>query len=367
MNEGASLKHDIATQLLESDLMFSRRFLGSMLADQGNSAIPYLCMNNYLSLFIYESHRTLKAIDPQRAAALTYSHEAVIEKARHSIKLFDGSKVGHASILNDFTGIIAADRKKFLNNTWFPPARVLETDLGEWRYRGRLVTTTQVASFFSGIPNIATSDISIIGHTLMALAETQARFFVQATESLPWHGASFMSGMRFGELRNRDRRSEWHFKCLFDPALSDELTASVSSFQCSLNFLDVMLSADQCVASDGTLLKLRFITLYHVLSSLTELKAVYGSALSRASLSLLDAILTHQASATIMHADARGFRNTLIHYIPEERVVTRLTLSLPFYGLIEEYYPAHNFCSLGQELGEHTTRVATLLNEWAQK
>ncbi|MFK4109139.1 hypothetical protein [Streptomyces sp. NPDC002176] len=367
MNESASLKHKIATQLLESDLMFSRRFLDSMLADQANSTIPYFCMNNYLSLFIYESHKTLKVIDPPRAARLTYNHEAVIEKARHSVKLFDGSKVGHASILGDFTAIIAADRKRFLNNTWFPPARVLETDLGEWRYRGRLVTTTQVASFFSGIPNLATSDISIIGRTLMTLAETQARFLEQATESLPWHGSSFMSGMHFGELKSRDRRSEWHFKRLFDTALSDELTASMSSFQCSLNALDVILSADQCVASGETLLKLRFITLYHVLSSLTQLKAAYGSTLSRASLSLLDAILSHQASVTIMHADARGFRNTLIHYTPEERVVPRLTLSLPFYGLVEEYYPKHDFCSLSQELGAHTTRVATLLDEWARK
>ncbi|MFJ4968488.1 hypothetical protein [Streptomyces sp. NPDC088755] len=216
MINNASRKHHIATQLLESDLMFSRRFLEGMLAGRENATIPYLCMNNYLSLFIYESHRALKAIDPQRAAALTYSHEAVIEKARHTVKLFDGSKVGHASILNDFTGIIAADRNKFLGNTWLPPARVLETDLGEWRYRGRLVSTTQVASFFSGIPSMSTSDISIVGRALMALAETQARFFVQTTESLPWHGASFISGMHFGEIRNRDRRSEWHFKRLFD-------------------------------------------------------------------------------------------------------------------------------------------------------
>ncbi|MFJ9564157.1 hypothetical protein ACIRQQ_29490 [Streptomyces fuscichromogenes] len=366
MSASASLKHAIATQLLESDLMFSRRFLGSVLTDQGNSVIPAFCMNNYLSLFIYESHRTLKVIDPQRAALLAYSHEAVIEKARHSVKLFDGSKVGHAGVLGEFTAIIAAGREMFLNNTWFPPARVLETDLGEWRYRGRLVTTTQVASFFMGIPTIATSDIPVIGRTLMAVAEAQARFVDQVTGSLPWHGSSFMTAMSFGELKSRDRRSERYFKRLFDPALSDELTASLSAFQCSLNFLDVMLSADQTAASAETTLKLRFITLYHVLSSLTELKAEYGRKLNSASLGLLDAILSHQSSGTIMHADGRGFRNTLVHYTPEERVVPRLSLSLPYYGLVEEYYPAYDFTTLSQELGEHTTRVAMLLDEWAQ-
>ncbi|MFD6995052.1 hypothetical protein ACFWA5_01960 [Streptomyces mirabilis] len=366
MSASASLKHEIATRLIESDLMFSRRFLGSVLADQRNSVIPVFCMNNYLSLFIYESHRTLKVIDPQRAALLAYSYEDVIEKARHSVKLFDGSKVGHAGVLSDFTAIIAAGREKFLNNTWFPPARVLETDLGEWRYRGRLVTTTQVASFFMGIPTIAMSDIPAIGRTLMAVAETQAHFVDQVTESLPWDGSSFMTTMSFGELKSRDRRSERYFKRLFDPALSDELTASLSAFQCSLNFLDVMLSADQSAASAETMLKLRFITLYHVLSSLTELKAEYGSKLSSASLGLLDAILSHQSSVTIMHANGRGFRNTLVHYTPEERIVPQLSLSLPYYGLVEKYYPAHDFPTLSQELGEHTTRVATLLDEWAQ-
>ena len=67
---------------------------------------------------------------------MAYNHEAVIEKkARHSVKMFDGSKAGHAGVVDEFAGIIAAGRERYLNNTWFPPARVLETDLGEWRYR----------------------------------------------------------------------------------------------------------------------------------------------------------------------------------------------------------------------------------------
>lgn len=366
MSASASLKHDIANRLIESDLMFSRRFLGSVLADLGNAVIPALCMNNYLSLFIYESHRTLKVIDPQRAALLAYNYEATeIEKARHSVKLFDGSKVGHAGVLGEFTGIIAADRERFLNNTWFPLARVLETDLGEWHYRGRLVSTTQVASFFMGI-SIAVSDIPVIGQKFSAIAETQARYVDQVTGSLPWHGSSFMDAMSFSELKSRDRRSERYFKRLFDAALSDELTASLSAFQCSLNLLDVMVAADQNAASAETIFKLRFITLYHVLSSLTELKAEYGSKLGSASLGFLDAILSHQTSATIMHTDGRGFRNTLVHYTPEERVVAQLSLSASYYGLVEVYYPAYDFPTLSQEVSEHTTRVATLLDEWAK-
>ena len=366
MSASASLKHDIANRLIESDLMFSRRFLGSLLADQRNAVIPVFCMNNYLSLFIFESHRTLKVIDPQRAALLAYNYEAVIEKARHSVKLFDGSKVGHAGVLGDFAAIIAASRERFLNNTWFPPARVLETDLGEWRYRGRLVSTTQVASFFMGMPTMAVTDLPVIGPKLSALAETQARYVDQVADSLPWQGSSFMDDMSFGELNNRDRRSERYFRRLFDPALSDELTASLSAFQCSLNVLDVMLSTDQSAASAETVFKLRFITLYHVISSLTELRAEYGSKLGSASLGFLDAILSHQASVTIMHADGRGFRNTLVHYTPEEQVVTQLSLTLPYYGLVEAYYPVYDFPTLSQELSEHTTRVSALLDEWAR-
>ncbi|QQM41527.1 hypothetical protein [Streptomyces liliifuscus] len=366
MSASTSLKHEIANRLIESDLMFSRRFLEGGLTDQGNTVIPTFCMNNYLSLFIYESHRTLKVIDPQRAALLAYNHEAVIEKARHSVKMFDGSKAGHVGVLGEFSGIIDAGREKYLNNTWFPPARVLETDLGEWRYRGRLVSTTQVASFFMGIPTMAVSDIPAIGQVLLAVAETQARYIDQVTRSLPWHGSSFMAAMSFSELKSRDRRSERYFKHLFDAALSDELAASLSAFQCSLNFLDVMVAADQNAASAETIFKLRFITLYHVLSSLTELKAEYGSKLDNASLSFLDTILTHRASAVIMHTDGRGFRNTLVHYTPEKRVVAQLSLSASYYGLVEAYYPAYDFPTLSQEVSDHTTRVATLLNEWAK-
>ncbi|MCX4662915.1 hypothetical protein ACIBCB_30005 [Streptomyces uncialis] len=366
MSARVNLKHEIANRLIESDLMFSRRFLEGMLTEQENAVIPAFCMNNYLSLFIYESHRTLKAIDPQRAALLAYNDESVIEKARHSVKLFDGSKAGHVGVLGEFTDIIAANRERYLNNTWFPPARVLETDLGEWRYRGRLVSTTQVASFFMGIPTIAVSDIPVIGQELSAIAEAQARYIDQVTGSLPWRGSSFMAVMNFSELKSRDRRSERYFKNLFDAAMSDELTASLSAFQCSLNFLDVMVATDQNVISAETIFKLRFITLYHVLSSLTQLKAKYGSNLSNASLGFLDAILSHQTSATIMHPDGRGFRNTLVHYTPEERVVAQLSLSASYYGLVEVYYPAYDFPTLSQAVSEHTTRVATLLDEWAK-
>ena len=367
MSARASLKHEIANRLIESDLMFSRRFLESVLTDRENAVIPIFCMNNYLSLFICESHRTLKVIDPQRAALLAYNYEAVIEKARNSVKLFDGSKVGHAGVLSEFTGIIANNRGRFLNNTWFPPARVLETDLGEWRYRGRLVSTTQVACFFMGISSIAVSDVPNIGQNYSAIARSQAEYIDQATRSLSWHGPSFMAAMSFSELKSRDRRSERYFKRLFDVALSDELTASLSTFQCSLNFLDVMVAADQNAASAETIFKLRFISLYHVLSSLTELKAKYGSKLNSASLGFLDAILRHQMSTTIKHADGRGFRNTLVHYTPEERVVAQLSLRASYYGLVEAYYPAYDFPTFSREVGEHTTRVAALLDEWARR
>lgn len=172
MSTGVNLREDIARRLISNDVTFSRRFLGSVMAHPSDTIIPIFCMNNYLSLYIHESHKTLKGIDPALAASLEYEHGPVIEQARHTVKLFDDTsqsrgRIGGVSA--QFKAIIDAHRKVFLNNTWFPPARVLKTDLGLWRYRGRVISTTHVASFYLSIPPEVFNDMALLRQQLMSV------------------------------------------------------------------------------------------------------------------------------------------------------------------------------------------------------
>ncbi|MFI5882056.1 hypothetical protein [Streptomyces sp. NPDC051554] len=369
MSTGANLRDEIATGFISSDITFSRRFLESVMAHPSDTIIPIFCMNNYLSLYIHESHKALKGINPAIAASLEYEHGPIIERARHTVKLFDDTnqtrgRVGGVS--DQFKAIIDAHRSFFLNSIWFPPARLLGTDLGLWRYRGRAISTTHVASFYLGIPPEAFKDMNLLRQQLMAVGAAQGEYITKLSGATSWAGPSFTDAMNFGDVKNTDVRAERYYKAVFDPALQEGTTAALTAFECSLNFLDVLLSADVGSDSADAIFKLKFITLYHVISSLTKLQAEYAATLSPASQDFLDAILKHQTSVDIVRDSSKGFRNTLIHYRPYDSVVAQLSLTLPLYGLVEAHYPDYNHGQMSQAVNEHTARLAGLLDEWSQ-
>ncbi|MFD4502937.1 hypothetical protein [Streptomyces sp. NPDC058457] len=129
----------IAVGLITQDLMFLRRFLQSAVAAGTQIVVPMFCMHNYICLIVHESHRALQQIAPDVAGQLAYDCAPAIERARHSVKLFDDKKKDVDGVRADFNQVICAHRAEFLNNTWLPLARPLERDLVLWRYQDRVI------------------------------------------------------------------------------------------------------------------------------------------------------------------------------------------------------------------------------------
>jgi hypothetical protein len=356
---------------MANDLMFARRFMEAFMQRQGEDQmhVPILCMMNYLSLYIHESHRALESLEPQDAAALAAGgNEQIIERSRHTVKFFDDSNRQHGGVNGvaaQFADITREHRAFFLNNTWLPPARVLETDIAVYRYRGRLVSTTHAISFYTGLPPESARVPAAMGQALKSVGESMGRYIASLTNTAPWQGPSFMDVLHLGKIKNRDRRAARFYGQAFDAALSEEVTAALTAFQASLNFLDLMVSADPNPASAEAVFKLKFITLYHVLSSLTKFTSEHGAGLSPASLSYLDAVLNHPLTTEIIRPDRRGFRNTLIHYLPFPQVTSQLSLDLPLCGLVEAYYLGTSYADMSAAVNEHTSRVAQALDDWS--
>ncbi|MFD4245251.1 hypothetical protein ACFWP3_27240 [Streptomyces sp. NPDC058525] len=369
MGAGTTLESQVAVRLMENDFTFARRFIGSVLADPENTLIPLYCMNNYISLFVYESHRALKEIDPARATLLNYENGVIIERVRHTVKLFKdtGPNKGMVGVSQYFDDLLTAFRQHLRSKVWLPAARAWVDDLGLWSYRGRLVTTTQVASFYLGATPQELADPKSLGLARMAVGESQGGYIARFLGTLPWEGpTTFVNVMNLGEIENEDVKTEKYFKGAFDPAFDDGMVGALTAFRCALNFLDVMLSGDKDIASAETVFKIKFVTLYQVMASLRELRSHYGASVTGRSQGILDAILGHSTTALMLQRNRTGFRNTLIHYRPTARVTAQLSLSLPLCGLVEAYYPGYDFLTLSQEIDEHIVRVAELCEEWAQ-
>lgn len=370
MGTASNIEDRVAVRLMDNDFAFARRIIDNYLADPESTLVPLFCMNNYISLFIYESHRALKEIDPARAALLEYDNGGIIERARHTVKLFKdtGPNKGIVGVSAYFDEVLVAFRQHLKSRVWLPVARRWVDDLGIWSYRGRPVTTTQVASFYLGAAPQELSNPKPLGPTLRAVGESQGGYVARFLGVQPWQGpTTFVDAMNLNEIENEDVKTEKYFKSAFDPAFDDGMVGALSAFRCALNFLDVMLSGDTDSASAETVFKLKFVTLYQVIASLEELKKHQGASLNARSLGILDAILNHSTTALMTQGNRTGFRNTLIHYRPAARVAAQLSLSLPLCGLVEAYYPGYDFPMLSQEVNEHTERLAELLEDWAQR
>ncbi|MEU8581918.1 hypothetical protein [Streptomyces abikoensis] len=365
MTTSASPGSDIALDLIAQDLMFLRRFMQGVVAAGDQAVVPMFCMHNYICLIIHESHRALQAIEPDLAGLLAYDCAPAIERARHSVKLFDDKKKQLSDIGEDFERIIDAHRKEFLNNTWLPLARPLEKDLVLWRCRDRVISTSHVANFFLAVSPQQLRDLPALGRELHDIAVEQGRYATAATNELPWAGESFMDTLKTTDLTEREVRAEKVYRQAFDPALSEEVKSALTGFTCALNVVAVLLADDADGQSAITVAKLRYITLHHVLSSLRKLAEQYGPRLQPSAQALLDEILTAPMSVRMGQAH-RGFRNTLVHYRPEQRVQERLSLDTPLYGLVDVYFPGMDFTSLNTEVAAHLTDVAYRMQAWSR-
>jgi len=353
---------------MNNDVSFARRFLDNVIAHRESTVVPLFCMNNYISLYIYESHRALKEFDPARAAQLDYDNSVTIERVRHTIKLFKDTAQGKGmvGVAKYFEELSAVSRQYFLSSVWLPPVRRWVKDLGVWSYHGRLVTTSHVASFYLGATPQDVANPKSLGPAFKAVGESQGKYVADFLGEQPWQGSpTFVDAMNLGEIENKDVKTAEYFAGAFDPSFDEGLIGALMAFRCALNFLDVMLAGDTGDDSAEAVFKLKYVTLYHVIASLEELKKHHAANLSARSSGILDAILSHSTTVLMMARSSAGLRNNLIHYRPVARMASQLSLSLPLCGLVEAYFPGYDFATLSQEVNEHTVRVAELFEGWA--
>ncbi|WP_406165065.1 hypothetical protein OIE52_50965 [Streptomyces canus] len=144
--------NQIALALIAQDIMFLRRFAHNITAAPDQAVIPIFCMHNYMCLIIHESNRALRHVDPDLADALAYDCAPAIERARHSVKLYDDKYKELDDVGADFRRIIEEHRQDSSTTPGCDWPGPLERDLALWRFRGRLVSTSHAASFFLAFP-----------------------------------------------------------------------------------------------------------------------------------------------------------------------------------------------------------------------
>src|SRR5262249_38065670 len=128
---------DVGELVIRQGVSDDARYVGHMIRDLSDASgkpfsgyVPF-CVVPFISLFAHESYRKMQALDSALAPQLSQAIESIVARSRHSLKLFEDTKRGIDGQLRYFREeILAAHSDRFLGNTWFPPARALENDLG---------------------------------------------------------------------------------------------------------------------------------------------------------------------------------------------------------------------------------------------
>jgi hypothetical protein len=365
------LPESVIKQGIANDAAWMGKFVADLVDPAHSKFAPIVsfCVMPYSALFVHESYAKLKTTDPALAALVSADFEAIVARARHSLKLFEDTHRGIDGQLVYFRDEILAAHHDYFIGRVKRLFRFLARDLGLFSYDSRLISTTHVATFHLGIP--PQDLLKKTGAEVRAFTEQYGRYFGHLGAKLDAAGdGTFLSRLdpqKVGKVGD-DVRSAEYYDRVFDGAGNPDLNALLTVFRCMTNFASLAIPATDVNGNiNYTEFKIRFLTLYQVLGSLKMLRDDPTRTLTARSIQYLAKILGTPEALLILDRSAKPFRNTLMHYNLNPRCdLSKVDLGDPVFGLAPVYYPSYNNLSdLAKVVDQALLDTATALDEWA--
>ncbi len=363
MHENEIIVHGALT-----DAQFMGRFASSLRSvPETVGSVATFCIFPFQSLFIYEPYARLTEVDSGLASELKLSREAAvaIARSRHSLKLFEDTKRNIEGQLDYFPKtLIPAHQGRFIG-TKLSLRRLLGNDLGIYYYGGKAVSSTHCATLMLGIEPANLLSSSSEGE-LRRVSEEYGRYFAAWGAVLSDDVTSFATAMLPTLLGNKDVRAEREYRNHFNGPKTPALNSLLFVFQCMLNAADALLTLDKRPESRPTLVKIKYLSIYQVLRSVSALLQTGRCDLDSRSVEYARSMLNTSSARTILARQRRPFRNTLMHYRPDDRVdLSQLSLDLPLYGLVELFFDLEA-APFEQFLYDLISDSTIVMNEWSE-
>jgi hypothetical protein len=232
------------------------------------------------------------------------------------VKLFEDTARGAAGqreVMRDDT--IPAHREVFLNSTWFPPARALETDLGLYLLNNEIFSTTHAMTYFTGLTpeSIKSEEMGTILYNTSVIYGQE--FGKLADDQVRWSDPGTLLQTEGGtKVRNKDVRSERIYARLFNGETTPDLNATLACQLALVQFVTrgITFSTDDAHAYTRT--KMKFIVAYQVTNSLKKLLQDSAAELTVESQNHLAKICTTDDPDSLL--GHRKLRNLFVHYTP---------------------------------------------------
>lgn len=269
----------------------------------------------FISLFVVESHDLLAEHHPEIRSLLDESLIALIHSSRHRIKLLDAKKRTIDEVADELQKIQVAHREFFITShghgPWSMLKRWLQPDMGLFRYREHLFSTTHLCTYNVGM--LTVEEMQQAGsETWVDLGKYIG---VVANLLSLSHYASDVPGLSLtGEVSATDIKSEGLYNGGPLVELVPKYAVSLILVLAQVNYVHHVLRE---ITLPGTLafFKLKLICAYHAISSIRSLQAAEhqrGATKSLEIISILGRALGAPGSKWIRKN--RQLRNYLVHY-----------------------------------------------------
>ncbi len=360
---------NVELELLAKDAIFFIS-LAERLNDDANAGSLIFSFIPYLSLFTWESANYLANNFQNKHQNLNKKFEEQIKSSRHRIKLFENpdeliqlvswARIYHRELfVESHFGILA------------PLKRAIQPDLGIYTYNKEYYGSTLLALVNLGF-NID-SFPSVTGfkdHETNRLFHDYGYFIGEYTAKLitilgvHQYKYNLKLDTPHPALFNHiDIKAVSFFEKSFNGNKEADLNSVLFILYLSISFL-VNVFDEFIVDNSEPYLKIKYITLYHIVDSCKKAQNIYRpkGSLSQLSLDCFSEILSDQDNKSL--TKTKGFRNTLVHYGIDSALQGKLDAQLQYYGLIEYYFPQMNFQEFNNLVDKKLKEMCGIMKRW---
>jgi hypothetical protein len=374
-NNSAAIEFE--RNLIKSDAGFYLDFMPQFLK-QPSAGILIFGLMPYLSLFTVESYNYIQKKIPDYAKEMSFKYEQIISNSRMRVKFFDDK-------VNKVTGSFELlDWISELHEEWFINShkgylsslkRYLQPDLGIFAYDGHIISSTHTAFLFMGLGKESFSkngeDITaviddVLSNVPHSVGQELGAYLVNLciqTEFMPIQTNSFQYIIQDDKLGYKDVKSVDFYPSIFNRNDTTSINSSLLLFLSTINFIRHILT--RLMANYPEILfKLKFITLYHLASSLERLQnyCYPQNLLTENSKHYFKTILNDQELKKII--SQKELRNILVHYQPIKIPNSLLSPSFNLKDLVEYFFSGESFEEIDKKVDDQITRISDILEQW---
>ncbi len=375
-NNSAAIEFEC--NLIKSDAGFYLDFMRQF-PKQKSVGILIFGLMPYLSLFTVESYNYIQKKFPNYAKEMLFKHEQIIRNSRMRLKFFD-DKVNKVSGLLELLDWISEFHEEWFINSHkgclSSLKRYLQPDLGISAYDGHIIGSTHTGFFFTGLgkENLCENGedrAGILGDLLFSVAQEHGKYLAQLCtwpEFMPLQTNNFEYAIQDNKLSYKDVKSVDFYPSVFNRNDTKSINSSLLLFLSVVNFTRHILSR-LMAKSPKILFKIKFIILYHLVSSLEQLRD-YGyprNLLTESSKQYFENILDNKELKKIISKKElrnKKLRNILVHYQPIKIENSLLSPSFNLTNLVECSFPGQSFEEIDKKIDDQIIRISDILEQW---